>query len=125
MTRFALLALPICLLTACTTAPVPATAPEAAAPTEADLQLRGRLAGKTLSNAESTMALTADGRLLGKESTGEITRGTWEIRDGKWCRTLTEPAAWAGTGCRGVTFSGNTVTMSKDDGTSFTYTISG
>jgi hypothetical protein len=86
--------------------------------------LRAQLSGKTLTNEFVTMALTKDGQIIGKESTGEVTRGTWTVRDGQFCRTLTEPAAYAGTACQDVAFSGNQVTFTRANGSTITYTIS-
>lgn len=81
------------------------------------------LSGKTLTNADTTFVVNADGTLTGEEATGEVVAGTWKIEDGKWCRTLTQPAAFAGTSCRDVIIEGDQVTLARPDGSGSTYTM--
>lgn len=81
------------------------------------------LSGKTLTNADTTFIVNADGTLTGEEATGEAVAGTWTIEDGKWCRTLTQPAAYAGTSCRDVIIEGDQVTLARPDGSGSTYTM--
>lgn len=83
---------------------------------------RAMLAGKTLVNPDTTMNLLATGQLTGVEANGDEVAGTWTADDGQWCRTLTKPAAYAGSACRDVTFGGDQVTMIGPNG-AITYTM--
>lgn len=56
----------------------------------------------------------ADGRVTGMIGPDQslALSGVWEIRDGQWCRTLTEPASFAGTACQDATLNGDgTITI--------------
>ncbi|WP_156883586.1 hypothetical protein [Salipiger mucosus] len=81
------------------------------------------LSGKTLSNSDTTLIVNADGTLTGQEATGEAVSGTWTVEDGQWCRTLTQPEAYAGTSCRTVLIEGDQVTLARPDGSGPTYTM--
>ena len=119
-----LLATAACQTTATDPALAAAPAPAAtAASAQATAQIQGQLAGKTLTNADSTLALTKDGALIGKSKSGAVIRGTWEAKDGKFCRTLTEPAAAAGTECQNVTIQGDQLTLVRANGQVVTYTL--
>lgn len=81
-------------------------------------RLTAALSGKTLVNAKGNIEVGSDGSLRGRN-----VEGTWEVRDGKWCRTLTKPERFAGTACQKVQLDGDTVTFVRGDGTTATYTI--
>ncbi|WP_282608599.1 hypothetical protein [Pelagibius sp. Alg239-R121] len=86
--------------------------PQPAAPLEA------ALSGRTLDSQNATVHLNQDGTL-----TGTGVRGTWEVKDGKFCRTLTKPDSLAGSDCQSVLFNGNRVTFIRSNGSQATYRI--
>lgn len=56
----------------------------------------------------------ADGELTGMVGPDQSTAisGTWEVRNGQWCRTLVRPAPIAGTACQDATLNGDgTITI--------------
>ncbi|WP_101065698.1 hypothetical protein [Roseovarius salinarum] len=63
------------------------------------------------------------GRLSGKIENGGVIAGTWDIRDGRWCRMLTKPENQAGRKCQDITMAGDTVTVTSRDGTVTRLTI--
>lgn len=76
------------------------------------------LSGKILVAPGQEITAHADGRLIGKVGQNLDTDlvGAWEIRDGQWCRTLTEPAAAAGTACQDITLGDGVVTIVGGNG---------
>lgn len=63
--------------------------------------------------------VNANGILTGMVGPDQSNRlaGAWEIRNGQWCRTLTEPAALAGTSCQDASLNGDgTVTIDGVNG---------
>ena len=42
--------------------------------------------------------------------------GAWEIRQGKFCRTITAPAQMIGTECQNISIDGDTATLTGRDG---------
>lgn len=54
-------------------------------------QFLATVAGKTISNSDTTISIKHNGTITGVTHGNEIS-GTWEWRDGFWCRTITEPA---------------------------------
>lgn len=42
--------------------------------------------------------------------------GAWDIRDGKWCRTIKEPASFAGTECQAITLGDSVITITGRNG---------
>lgn len=71
------------------------------------------VSGKTLVNETAEFKVRKNGRLIGKAgSKGQVKfKGAWAVRDGKWCRTFTEPAEWAGTECQTATLGDGTITI--------------
>jgi hypothetical protein len=57
-------------------------------------QFDATVAGKTASNDLATVTIHRDGRVTGV-SDGQAFAGTWEWRDGYWCRTITAPVTVA------------------------------
>lgn len=59
------------------------------------------LVGKTWEREDGnvTMIASADGALTGTTSAGDLL-GTWEIRNGEFCRTLSSPERAAGSACQ-------------------------
>ncbi len=69
----------------------------------------------------------SDGTFDGKESNGDSFKGTWEVRDGYWCRVITQSEAYP-TGvedCQLWERNGDKVkgTRKKGKGQSFIYTV--
>ncbi len=76
------------------------------------------IVGKPLTNGDTTVTIGADGTV-----TGGGFEGVWEERDGKYCRTLTQPAQYAGTECQTVVLNGDQVTFESPQGHSVTWTV--
>jgi hypothetical protein len=55
-------------------------------------QFMDTVAGKSAANQLAEVSIHRDGRVTGV-SDGQPFAGTWEWRDGFWCRTITEPVA--------------------------------
>lgn len=71
------------------------------------------LAGKTLVAPGQEITAQPDGRLTGKvgKNLDVDLEGTWEIKDGKWCRTLSKPKGAAGSACQDLSIGDGTVTI--------------
>jgi hypothetical protein len=81
--------------------------------------LTDQLSGKTgVHGSGTTITLQEDGRITGRTGQGEAINGVWEVRNGRYCRTLTTPESLAGTSCQEVVFDGNEATFIREDGTS-------
>ncbi|MCK0138840.1 glycoside hydrolase family 43 C-terminal domain-containing protein [Aliiroseovarius sp. F47248L] len=77
------------------------------------------LSGRTLTNKDADVTLHADGRLSGSGGVD----GTWEVRDGKYCRTISKPDKWKGTECQVVTTAGDQITFTSPSGRTSTWTM--
>ncbi len=90
----------------------------AGAAVASDADLTKALAGKTLVGGNAEIKVKKNGGLTGKVGKkGDIKiKGAWQIRDGKWCRTLSEPAQFAGTACQAMTLGDGTVTIDSSSG---------
>jgi hypothetical protein len=107
------------LLAACDTmAPTPASS-------GAQDPITAALVNKTLRSTNTTLRTNEGNRLRGLSGpSGTIPiSGAWEIRNGQFCRTLTDPPQMAGTECNDITIDGETATISGPRGTE-TYIIS-
>lgn len=71
------------------------------------------ISGKSLVRDDAVFDVGSDGSLTGKGGPGMATefKGAWAIRDGKWCRTFTEPASFAGTECQPADLGDGTITI--------------
>lgn len=76
------------------------------------------LAGKTMSAPGQEITAHADGRLTGKigKKLDTDLLGTWEIKNGQWCRTLTKPKGAAGSACQNITMGDGTVIIDGSRG---------
>lgn len=74
------------------------------------------VSGKTVTAGETSIYVNPNGALSGSGPAGAI-EGTWEIRNGQWCRTITAPEAWANTRCQEARLTGNILTLPNADGT--------
>jgi len=85
------------------------------------------LLGKRLElNENDHLVLNADGSLSG-EFGGAVTRGTWVVRDGFWCRELTAgPRGPSPEDCQLWAQEGSSINVTRDQGRggSFVYEIS-
>ena len=54
------------------------------------------VSGRTLIAGDTRLTAGANGALIGTLAGGDTLSGTWRISSGKWCRTLTLPARFAG-----------------------------
>ena len=88
-----------------------------ASPAFAD-EITKALAGKTLIAPGQEITAHSDGRLIGKVGKNLETDlvGTWEIKNGQWCRTLTQPKAAAGRACQDLTLGDGVVTIEGSRG---------
>lgn len=75
---------------------------------------RATAVGKTISNSTTSVRINKNGTLTGITNGTEIA-GTWEFRDGAWCRTITSPAPSA-EDCQLWRVDGSTVTIKRDRG---------
>lgn len=73
--------------------------------------LTAAISGKTLVSEGGEFTLGSNGSLTGMSGPNRDTEvtGAWEIRDGRYCRTITQPERLAGTACQDITLN--------DDGT--------
>jgi hypothetical protein len=90
--------------------------------TEAD-PITAAVSGRTLVAGETTINAGADGSLTGTLANGNALEGGWTVRDGQWCRTLTAPAAIAGTACQDAELGDGTLTLTNTDGSTTTWAI--
>ena len=76
------------------------------------------LAGKLLVAPGQEITAHADGKLTGKvgKNLDIDLLGTWEIKNGKWCRTLTRPKGAAGTACQDLKMGDGEVTITGSRG---------
>ncbi len=83
-----------------------------------DAALTSALAGKTISSGKAVLKVRKNGRLSGKVGpNGDVKfEGAWTIRDGKWCRTIKEPASFAGTECQAMTLGDGVITITGRNG---------
>lgn len=103
---------------------------EEIAPTSTQLSTPAEFApllGKRLElNENDHLVLNADGSLSG-EFGGAVTRGTWVVRDGFWCRELTAgPRGPSPEDCQLWAQEGGSINVTRDQGRggSFVYEIS-
>lgn len=92
----------------------------AAAPVLADTA--AALAGRTLTAKGAKIVLGADGVMSGSVGKNAL-QGTWEVSGGKFCRTITAPARLAGTACQKVDLQGDSLTVTREDGSVLVYKV--
>lgn len=78
--------------------------------------LTAAVSGKTLVAGETSVYVNPNGTLSGQTPAGSIA-GTWEVRNGQWCRNLTAPAALANSACQDAQLNGNILTLPNSAGT--------
>lgn len=80
------------------------------------------LAGKTLASKTGTFVLAPDGALSG-DVKGKPLTGVWSVKQGKFCRTIKTPAEFAGKQCQAMEMKGNKLTLTREDGSTVTFTV--
>lgn len=101
-------------LAGCQTTTNALSAVSADAVAASDAAITQKFAGATFTNLDNGTVVNAnaDGTLTG----GGGLSGTWAIKNGQWCRTLTAPAAYAGSECQKMVIAGNVMTLTRADG---------
>jgi hypothetical protein len=111
-------------LAACQTTPAAAPVTNKQLATQEDL---GLIIGKTISfNEGQSFRILGNGTIRGRWD-GTPLRGTYEMRDGFFCRILTEgPRGPTGEDCQLFVLTGDTIAVTRERGTgaSFNYTVS-
>ena len=77
-----------------------------------------QLVGKRLSSTGMILQLQEGNRMAGRAGpSGDVLiDGAWQIREGRFCRTITAPSQMAGTECGDISVDGNTATIAGRDG---------
>ncbi len=77
-----------------------------------------QLVGKRLTSTGMILQLQEGNRMAGRAgpSGNVLIDGAWEIREGRFCRTITAPAQMVGTECQQITLDGETATLVGRDG---------
>lgn len=82
------------------------------------------VSGRTLVAGETRLTAGANGALVGTLAGGDTLSGTWRIKGGKWCRTLTQPERFAGPEvCQDVALTDGQLVLIGSSGKPTTYTI--
>lgn len=82
------------------------------------------VSGRTLVAGDSRLIAGANGTLIGTLATGDTLSGTWRISGGKWCRTLTLPARFAGPEvCQDAALADGQLVIVGSNGSPTTYVI--
>jgi len=82
------------------------------------------VSGRTLVASETRLTAGANGALVGTLAGGDTLSGTWRISNGKWCRTLTQPARFAGPEvCQDVALTEGQLVIIGSNGNPTTYSI--
>ncbi|WP_179381689.1 hypothetical protein [Jannaschia marina] len=82
------------------------------------------VSGRTLVAGETRLTAGANGTLVGTLASGDTLSGTWRIANGRWCRTLTQPARFAGPEvCQDAALADGQLVIIGSNGTPTTYTI--
>ncbi|MEL7300877.1 MAG: hypothetical protein AAFM92_10880 [Pseudomonadota bacterium] len=82
------------------------------------------VSGRTLVAGETRLTAGANGALVGTLAGGDTLSGTWRISNGKWCRTLTQPARFAGPEvCQDAALTEGQLVIVGSNGNPTTYTI--
>jgi hypothetical protein len=82
------------------------------------------VSGRTLVAGDTRLTAGANGALVGTLANGNTLSGTWRISGGKWCRTLTQPARFAGPEvCQDAALADGQLVITGSNGNPTTYTI--
>ncbi|MHA3916668.1 hypothetical protein [Halovulum sp. GXIMD14793] len=82
------------------------------------------VSGRTLVAGDTRLTAGANGTLVGTLANGDTLSGTWRISGGKWCRTLTQPARFAGPEvCQDAALADGQLVIVGSNGSPTTYLI--
>lgn len=82
------------------------------------------VSGRTLVAGDTRLTAGENGALVGTLANGDTLSGTWRIRDGKWCRTLSQPARFAGPEvCQDAALTDGLLVIVGSNGSPTAYTI--
>jgi len=82
------------------------------------------VSGRTLVSGDTRLTAGANGALVGTLASGDTLSGTWRISGGKWCRTLTLPARFAGQEvCQDAALADGQLVVIGSNGSPTTYSI--
>lgn len=82
------------------------------------------VSGRTLVAGDTRLTAGANGALVGTLAGGDTLSGTWRISNGKWCRTLSQPARFAGPEvCQDAALTDGQLVIIGSNGSPTTYTI--
>lgn len=82
------------------------------------------VSGRTLIAGETRLTAGANGALIGTLANGDTLSGSWRIRGGKWCRTLTQPARFGGPEvCQDAALTDGQLVVIGSNGSPTVYTI--
>lgn len=82
------------------------------------------VSGRTLVAGETRLAVGANGALVGALASGDTLSGTWRIKGGQWCRTLTLPVRFSGPEvCQDAALTDGQLVIIGSNGSPTTYTI--
>lgn len=79
-----------------------------------DAEIAAKFSGKNLSGNGVDMNINPDGTFTGKvgKNLDQDFAGTWKIKNGQWCRTISKPERFKGSSCQDLTMNGDgTVTI--------------
>lgn len=82
-----------------------------------------QIAGKTVVSDGGTFVIGAGGTLSGTVGKGDQIGGTWAVKDGQWCRTISTPKRHAGSACQAASIKGTTLTVTRADGSEVSFRI--
>ncbi len=86
--------------------------------------LEQAVSGRTLVAGDTRLTAGANGALVGTLASRDTLSGTWRITNGKWCRTLTQPARFAGPEvCQDAALADGQLVVIGSNGSPTTYNI--
>lgn len=74
------------------------------------------ISGKTIVSENAQFTMGTNGSLNGETSGGTTFKGAWTVRDGQFCRTISEPASFVGTECQKAELGDGTITITGRNG---------
>lgn len=96
----------------------------ACAETQTSDPITQAVSGRTLVAGDTRITAVANGTLIGTLASGDTLSGTWRISNGKWCRTLNQPARFAGPEvCQDAALTDGQLVIVGSNGSPTTYTI--
>ena len=82
------------------------------------------VSGRTLISGDTRLTAGTNGTLVGTLASGDTLSGTWRISGGRWCRTLNQPARFAGPEvCQDAALTDGQLVIIGSNGSPTTYSI--